>query len=348
MARCPSPTASTTAKPESLGARWGDFPLVFPARSGKDKNMARTKKTPAPLAYTFKDKEQDPFLYPFETTQEAGLAEDGESQKPCYYNPELRSKLFKGDALELLKKCRGGIFDLVFADPPYFLSNGGITCQGGKMVKVDKGKWDESQSFENDHEFNMTWIRECYRVLKPNGTIFISGTAHNIYSVGFALQSLGYKIINDIAWFKVNPPPNLACRYFTHSTETILWAKKGEKAKHTFNYEIMKAMPDPAPNKQMLSLWKILPPGTQEKRYGKHPTQKPEALLERIVLAASNPGDLVLDPFCGSGTTGVAAVRHGRSFIGFDLEEKYLDLAVKRIEDEKGLIAINPRIQKVA
>ncbi|HCM83212.1 MAG TPA: site-specific DNA-methyltransferase, partial [Rhodospirillaceae bacterium] len=212
------------------------------------------------------------------------------------------------------------------------------TCQGGKMVKVDKGKWDQSQSFENDHEFNMTWIRECQRVLKPNGTIFISGTMHNIYSVGFALQSLGFKIINDIAWFKVNPPPNLACRYFTHSTETILWAKKGEKAKHVFNYDVMKAMPDPAPNKQMLSLWRITPPGTNEKRYGKHPTQKPEALMDRIVQAATNVGDLVLDPFCGSGTTGVAAVRHGRRFIGFDLDQKYLDVAKKRILDEKNLL----------
>jgi len=151
----------------------------------------------------------------------------------------------------------------------------------------------------------------------------------------FALQSLGYKILKDIAWFKVNPPPNLACRYFTHATETILWAKKDEKAKHTFNYDIMRAMPDPAPNKQMLSLWRITPPAKVEKRYGKHPTQKPEALLERIVLAASDPGQVVLDPFCGSGTTGVACIRHGRRFIGFDMEAEYLAVAQKRLEDER-------------
>jgi site-specific DNA-methyltransferase (adenine-specific) len=263
-------------------------------------------------------------------------AETGAAPKPLFADRDLGSKLFAGDALDLLARCRDGVADLIFADPPYFLSGGGITCQAGRMVSVNKGKWDAARAVDDMHTFNTEWIAECRRVLKPNGTIFISGTAHNIYSVGFALQSLGYKILNDIAWFKVNPPPNLACRYFTHATETILWAKTSEKAKHTFNYDVMRAMPDPAPNKQMLSLWRITPPAKVEKRYGKHPTQKPEALLERIVLAASDPGQVVLDPFCGSGTTGVACIRHGRRFIGFDLEPEYLAVARQRFEDERG------------
>jgi site-specific DNA-methyltransferase (adenine-specific) len=299
--------------------------------------MARSTRAPTPEAPIG----PDPWAVPFTDAPPGGLAEPGAAHapeprpEPAFSDLALGAKLFQGDALALLDMCRPGIADLIFADPPYFLSNGGFTCQGGRMVPVEKGAWDKSRSFEEDHAFNMAWLDACRRVLKPNGTLFVSGTAHNIYSVGFALQSLGYKILNDIAWFKVNPPPNLACRYFTHATETILWAKKDEKAKHTFNYDIMRAMPDPAPNKQMLSLWRITPPAKVEKRYGKHPTQKPEALLERIVLAASDPGQVVLDPFCGSGTTGVACIRHGRRFIGFDMEAEYLAVAQKRLEDER-------------
>jgi site-specific DNA-methyltransferase (adenine-specific) len=182
-------------------------------------------------------------------------------------------------------------------------------------------------------EFNKNWISECKRILKQNGTIFVSGTSHNIYNVGFCLQELGYKIINDIAWFKINPPPNLSCRYFTHSTETILWAKKDKKAKHLFNYSVMKAIGDPTPGKQMLSLWKILPPRKEEKKYGRHPTQKPLTLLERIVLASTNKGDVILDPFNGSGTTGVAALINDRKYIGIEYDKKYLDVSIKRIKD---------------
>lgn len=202
------------------------------------------------------------------------------------------------------------------------------------MVSVDKGEWDKSLPFEEMHSFNLTWLQECKRLLKPNGTIFISGTYHNIFSVGYALQQLGFVILNDIAWFKVNPPPNLSCRYFTHATETVLWAKKSKKAKHYFDYEAMRAAPDPASGKQMLSLWRIPPPARYEKRHGKHPTQKPEALLERIIRAASKPGDLVLDPFSGSCTTGVVAVRNGRKFVGFEVEQQFIDIAVNRLNDE--------------
>jgi site-specific DNA-methyltransferase (adenine-specific) len=242
-----------------------------------------------------------------------------------------------GDAMGLLRRARSETFDLIFADPPYFLSSGGVTCQGGKMVSVDKGMWDKPTTFEAIHAFNLEWLGECRRLLKPNGTLWVSGTLHNIYSVGFALQTLGYKILNDIAWYKVNPPPNLACRYFTHAVETLLWARKDAKARHVFNYEEMKRDNG---GKQMQSLWHITPPAPREKRHGKHPTQKPEALLDRIIRASSGSGDLVLDPFCGSGTTGVVAARHGRRFVGFEREAIYLEIAALRLRDAAATVTV--------
>ncbi|MBD0369237.1 MAG: site-specific DNA-methyltransferase [Pyrinomonadaceae bacterium] len=250
---------------------------------------------------------------------------------PVFVDEKHGIRLYQGDALELLRQAKEEMFDLIFADPPYFLSNDGITCQAGRMVSVNKGVWDKAATFETIHAFNMDWLRECRRLLKPNGTIWVTGTSHNIYSVGYALQTLGYKILNDIAWYKVNPPPNLSCRYFTHATETIIWARREPKGRHTFNYDEMKRENR---NKQMQSLWHITPPTAREKRYGKHPTQKPEALLDRIIRASSNPHDMVLDPFCGSGTTGVVCARHGRRFVGFELETDFLKVASQRIEDE--------------
>ncbi|HWS53813.1 MAG TPA: site-specific DNA-methyltransferase [Pyrinomonadaceae bacterium] len=240
-------------------------------------------------------------------------------------------RLYRGDALSLLARAREGVFDLIFADPPYFLSNDGITCHAGKMVSVNKGAWDRAETFEAVYQFNEEWLKQCRRLLKPDGSIWVTGTAHNIYSVGYAMQRLGFKILNDIAWHKVNPPPNLSCRYFTHSTETILWARPGPKSRHTFNYQEMKRENR---GKQMQSLWSIKPPGKHEKRYGKHPTQKPEVLLDRIIRASTNPRDLVLDPFCGSGTTGVVCARLGRRFIGIDLIADYLEIAAARLRDE--------------
>lgn len=241
--------------------------------------------------------------------------------------------LVEGNSLEVLDalsaKFPDGCFDCVFADPPYFLSNGGITCHAGKMVKVDKGAWDKSKGAELNHEFNTEWLRRCRRVLKPNGTIWVTGTSHVIFSVGYAMQQLGFKILNDIAWEKPNPPPNLSCRYFTHSTETVLWAAKSAASKHVFNYKLMR---EHAGGKQMKSVWRIPAPSAAEKKFGKHPTQKPLALVERCLLAATHAGDFVLDPFSGGGTTAVACASTGRHCLGIELEPKHIEMSRRRLE----------------
>ncbi len=251
-------------------------------------------------------------------------------QKPYFEDTKCNIALFKANCFDILPNLPENSVDMIFADPPYFLSNGGFTCHAGKMVSVNKGKWDESRGVEENYIFTQRWLRECQRVLTPNGTIWVSGTSHIIYTVGSVMQTLGYKILNDIAWFKVNPPPNLSCRYFTHSTETILWAAKNKDSKHFFNYSLMKKMNN---DKQMLSLWSIKAPGFAEKIYGKHPTQKPIELLDRIVKASTRPGDIILDPFSGSATTGIAAHREGRQYIGIELEEAYLKTSIKRLKD---------------
>ena len=240
--------------------------------------------------------------------------------------------LYQGNSLELMDRWAEehpvGRFDVIFADPPYFLSNGGITCQSGRMVRVDKGAWDKSQGPELNHEFNQAWLSRCQRLLKPNGTLWVSGTHHVIHSVGFAMQQLGMKILNDIVWEKPNPPPNLSCRYFTHAAETIIWAAKNERAKHVFNYPLMKSH---NAGKQMKSVWRMSAAGRDEKAEGKHPTQKPLALLERIILASSNERDVIFDPFAGSSTTGVAAVRTNRQFVGCELDGDFVRLSKDRL-----------------
>jgi site-specific DNA-methyltransferase (adenine-specific) len=276
-------------------------------------------------------------------------------------------RLYHGNSLELLDaiaaKYPDGRFDAIFADPPYFLSNGGITCHAGKMVKVDKGDWDVSRGPELNHEFNREWLRRCQKVLKPNGTIWVTGTHHVIFSIGYAMQQLGYKILNDIAWEKPNPPPNLSCRYFTHSTETVLWAAKNEKSKHVFNYQEMRkvtgkqmktvwrshslqsqvsgpqseelktencGLGTPAPD----NIWTIGTPTTEEKALGKHPTQKPVALVERCLLASTREDDLVLDPFLGNGTTAVASLRLKRGCVGVELDLHHVEMAARRADRE--------------
>lgn len=259
---------------------------------------------------------------------------DTSENKNVFRQDDLGIWMYQANCLELMdyfiSKFPDGKFDMIFADPPYFLSNGGITCHAGKMVKVDKGRWDKSRGMELNHEFNLEWLSRCQKLLKPNGTIWVSGTQHVIFSVGFAMQQLGMKLLNDIAWEKPNPPPNLSCRYFTHSTETIIWAAKNDKAKHLFNYAEMRSE---NLGKQMKSVWKIATPSTVEKKYGKHPTQKPVALIDRCIRASTNKGDLVLDPFSGSATTGVASVLLGRKFVGVEQNSEYLAVGIKRIQD---------------
>jgi site-specific DNA-methyltransferase (adenine-specific) len=247
---------------------------------------------------------------------------------PAFDDPKHHIRIYQGDCLEILAQIPESSVDLVFADPPYFLSNGGITCHAGKMVSVNKGDWDKSRGPDANHEFNRAWLAAAQRVLKPNGGIWVSGTAHVIHSVGFAMQQLGFKLLNDISWVKPNPPPNLSCRYFTHATETLIWAAKNAKSRHTFNYKLMK---ETNRGKQMKSVWEIKPPETWEKKFGKHPTQKPVALLERILLASSNEGDLVLDPFAGSGTTLLTAFRLRRHALGCEVSAEFLSLSVRRI-----------------
>lgn len=251
--------------------------------------------------------------------------------KEKVYYEEKNIKLIHDDTFDFMKKIKEESIDVIFADPPYFLSNGGISNSGGKAVLVDKGEWDKASSLKEKHEFNRKWIKLARKILKDNGTIWISGTMHNIYSVGMALEQEGFKILNNITWQKTNPAPNLSCKYFTHSTETILWARKNNPtSKHYYNYELMRKING---GKQMKDVWTGSLTRQIEKKMGKHPTQKPEYLLERILLASTKENDLVLDPFLGSGTTGVVCKRLNRKFIGIDNNSEYLDIAVRRIKD---------------
>lgn len=252
----------------------------------------------------------------------------------CAYSNDTASVwLFSCDCVDFMDSLLAihpdGIFDMIFADPPYFLSNGGFTCHAGRMVNVDKGQWDVSNGPEQNHEFNLAWLSRCRKLLRKDGTIWVSGTHHVIHSVGFAMQQLGMKILNDITWEKPNPPPNLSCRYFTHSTETIIWASKDEFSKHTYNYDCMKNINS---GKQMKSVWTITAPNSNEKTFGKHPTQKPLSLLERIILSSTNIGDIVFDPFSGSSTTGVAAIKNHRAYVGTELSPEYISLSIARLK----------------
>lgn len=255
----------------------------------------------------------------------------------CFSEKNVR--LFKGNVIETLNVLPKECIDLIFADPPYNLSNGGFTCHAGKRVSVNKGEWDRSKGVEEDFNFHFNWIKACKRVLKPNGSLWISGTYHSIYFCGFALQQQGWHVINDICWFKPNASPNLSCRMFAASHETLLWVRKDKKAIHYFNYGLVKAREWRGDflkksNKQMRSVWAITTPKYEEKKYGKHPAQKPEALLDRIILSCSKKNDIILDPFCGSATTGVSALKNSRKFVGIDAESDYLDnIAIPRIKD---------------
>lgn len=239
-------------------------------------------------------------------------------------------QIFNSDSFEILSKIESDSIDCVITDPPYFLSNDGITCKSGKMVSVNKGNWDKSDGFSDVYNFNLNWIKESYRIMKKGGTMWISGTFHNIYIIGSILQSIeDFKILNNITWVKKSPPPNLSCRFFTHSTETILWIRKGVKSKHYFDYDLMKKHNQ---NKQMKDVWIIGRPKKDEYTFGKHPTQKPEEIIERMVLSSTKENDTILDMFSGSGTTGIVTIRNNRKFIGIEKDKKYFEIMEKRLK----------------
>lgn len=264
--------------------------------------------------------------------------------KPYYKSTDAQFYLLKGDTMKLLNEFDHK-FDMVFADPPYFLSNNGLSIQNGRIVSVNKGKWDKSHGFDFINNFNRQWLSLVRDKMKDDATIWISGTMHNIFSVGQILTELDFKILNVITWEKTNPPPNFSCRYFTHSTEQIIWARKKEKVPHYYNYDLMKQLNG---DKQMKDVWKLPAIAKWEKSCGKHPTQKPLSVLTRLILASTKQNAWILDPFAGSSTTGIAANLANRRYLGIDQEEEFLEISKNRKKEiENRLIAAKYR-QKLA
>ena len=255
---------------------------------------------------------------------------------PYFKSNDKNFYLLHGDTMKLLPEFDHK-FDMIFADPPYFLSNGGLSIQSGKIVSVNKGNWDKSHGFDFVNDFNRQWLKLVREKMKDDATIWISGTMHNIFSIGQILTELDFKILNVITWEKNNPPPNFSCRFFTHSTEQIIWARKKEKVPHYFNYELMKQLNG---DKQMKDVWKLPAIAPWEKSCAKHPTQKPLSVLTRIILASTKPDAWILDPFTGSSTTGIAANLANRRFLGIDQEKDFLEISKKRkLEIENPKIA---------
>ncbi|WP_407522310.1 site-specific DNA-methyltransferase [Lacibacter sp. MH-610] len=263
--------------------------------------------------------------------------------KPYFKSLDKNFNLLHGDTMELLPQFNHK-FDMVFADPPYFLSNDGLSIQSGKIVSVNKGKWDKSEGFDYINEFNRKWLSLVREKMKDDATIWISGTLHNIFSIGQLLTELNFKILNVITWEKNNPPPNFSCRFFTHSTEQIIWARKKEKVPHYFNYELMKQLNG---DKQMKDVWKLPAIAPWEKSCGKHPTQKPLSVLTRIILASTKPNSWILDPFTGSSTTGIAANLANRRFLGIDKEEEFLNISKIRKKEIENLKIASEYRQKI-
>lgn len=263
---------------------------------------------------------------------------------PSYYkSPNNDFTLIQGDCVNTLSKFKFG-FDMVFADPPYFLSGGGISYQSGQVVCVDKGAWDKPTCPEEMDAFNMNWISACREHMKDNATIWISGTHHNIFSVQQQLIKLGFKILNVITWAKTNPPPNISCRYFTYSTEFIIWARKNQKVPHYFNYDLMKQLNE---GRQMTDVWRLPAISPWEKSCGKHPTQKPLGVLTRLIQASTEPGAWILDPFNGSATTGIAANLLGRRYLGLEIEDEFLSMSKARREEMESLAIRNKYLERL-
>ena len=249
---------------------------------------------------------------------------------PTFYKSKNNDfNLMMGDSNLLLNQLDFK-FDLIVADPPYFLSNGGIGFSSGKIVCVDKGEWDKPIGDNSIDQFNKNWISICKEKLKDNGTIWISGTYHNIFSVAKALSELNFKILNIVTWAKKDPPENVSHRMFTHSSEFFIWAKKSRTAYHSYNYQLMYQLNN---NKQMTDVWYMSAVHKWEKTCGKHPTQKPLALIARIILASTKKNDWILDPFCGSGTTGIASSLLERNFLGIEKEVDFLNISARRREE---------------
>ena len=263
---------------------------------------------------------------------------------PSYYkSPNKDFTLIQGDCVEILSQFKFE-FDMVFADPPYFLSGGGISCQSGKVVCVDKGEWDKPMTPEQMDAFNFKWLSACREHMKDNATIWISGTHHNIFSVQQQLIKLGFKVLNIITWAKTNPPPNISCRYFTHSTEFIIWARKSQKIAHYYNYALMKQLNG---DKQMTDVWQLPAISRWEKSCGKHPTQKPIGILARLLQASTEPGAWILDPFSGSATTGIAANLLGRRYLGLEIEDEFLAMSKARREEIEDIAIRNNYLEKL-
>lgn len=261
-----------------------------------------------------------------------------------YYKSEDRNfTLLHGDSVECLTSFDFQ-FDMIFADPPYHLSNNGISIQSGKVVSVNKGMWDCSKGFEEDYRFDKKWLTVCKEKMKPNGTIWISGTYHNIFLIARCLIELGFKILNCITWVKTNPPPNISCRYFTYSAEYILWARKERKTAHYFNYELMKEING---GTQMRDVWTLPAIARWEKTCGKHPTQKPLSVLSRIIQASTQPGAWILDPFAGSSTTGIAANLLGRRYLGIDQDENFLKIGIARKQEISSIAKTKEYLDKL-
>ena len=261
-----------------------------------------------------------------------------------YYQSEDNIfRLYQGDSMQVLRQLHQPV-DVIFADPPYFLSGGGKKIQGRSLVSVNKGDWDKSRSIDEIDEFNRHWIDACKPLLKDNGTIWVCGTFHNIYSVEKCLKEAGFQIINIITWHKSDPTPIWGELHFNFSSEYIIWARKNPRSKHFFNYELVKELNGGV---LMPDVWKLPTVGMWGKTCGKHPTQKPLRLLYRIVMASTRTGETILDPFAGSCTTGIAANLLGRKFIGIDQSEEFLQLGIRRkreIEDPSRSIEMQKKI----
>ena len=250
---------------------------------------------------------------------------------------DFKNKIINGDSLEELKKIPSETFDLIFADPPYNLQlKSELTRPDRSKVSAVNDKWDQFENFKKYDDFTYEWLSECKRILKKDGAIWVIGSYHNIFRVGTAIQNLGFWILNDVIWNKNNPMPNFRGTRFTNAHETLIWASKSEKSKYTFNYQSLKCLND---DLQMRSNWDLpICNGSERlKKYGKkiHSTQKPEALLHRILLATSNKNDLILDPFLGSGTTATVAKKLGRNYFGIEKEKNYFKAAEQRIKATK-------------